>query len=298
MILTTSSRRASGRSAFTLVEMLVVIGIIVTLIAITGVALQKTLENQKNRSSTDQLFKLQQSLDAEYEAVVRQCAQDQQNKKIPQLVVDYCEGDLNRALSVWTAMNLRKQFPESFTEATTPFSLGGYTLKPHAAFGEVSTASGVPAGEESAVLLYIILAKKSVGGAGAMSASADDLTQGMQRQVSGKNTFADAWGNSVGFSRWYSGSTQDPDVQNPPYATSTSGNKDPLDTRSLVLNWVSPDSTKDVNALRSALLFNGKNRLATVYTAGKNHAMPDDDDLLGYRLRKYGNRAIIKNEER
>lgn len=277
------------RAGFTLVEILVVISIIATLTAITLVAVQKTSEGQRNRSSKDQVYKLQQSLDAEYERVVRKCATDQ----IPQGVVDYCDGDQNRARAVWTAINLRRQFPQDFNEAITPLP-APLNLTPLATFGKVA---GKTTGDQSAVLLYIILAEKTVSGGGAMNASADDLSQGMRMKDSnGFEMFADAWGNPVGFVRWFSGNVAGNDTQGSPYTDTVSGhtvnnNKDPLDPRDLVAGW-NPSTGDPLRAQKlstvSTLQFTRKNRLATVYAPGKDKAPLTQDDILGYVTKRFG----------
>ena len=107
-----------ARAGFTLIELLVVLAIIGIMLAILGVALQKTVEGQKVRTTKGELYKLQQSLDAEYDRVIKKCAEDQRSSTgLPQPIVTYAEGDPNRALAIWTALNLRRQFPETFVEA-------------------------------------------------------------------------------------------------------------------------------------------------------------------------------------
>jgi hypothetical protein len=137
------------------------------------------------------------------------------------------------------------------------------------------------------VLLYIILSKKSVAGGGAMASSADDLSQSMQRQVTigGRtfNTFADKWENSVGFRRW----AKDAEVQDSPYTDPKLGNKDPLDPRNLVFGWA--DSIKRQDMSNPTFGFTGVNRVANVFSVGRDQAPGTPDDMLGYRLRRHGN---------
>jgi prepilin-type N-terminal cleavage/methylation domain-containing protein len=321
MTRTTRPRPATGRTAnrragFTLVELLVVIAIVAILLAITGVALQKTVDGQKIRTSREQVYKLQQSLDIEIERVNKGCAKDQQNKAISPKVVEYCEGDMNRALAVWTAMKLRQQFPDTFAEATSPSYITmtatgtlalrtgsvpngesqQYALNPLATFAGVQALTSTvlrtplsPANaEESGALLYIILTQKSVGGAEAMAVSGDELGQ-QRKAASGLNTFADAYGNSIGFCRWYGCNTGEDEVQQAEYAGGVNvfnaANRDPLDPRNLVLGWA--DGTKLGQMNPSPWFFNGRNRLATVYSLGRVLADPTDD-LMGYRLRRFG----------
>src|SRR4051812_16207853 len=118
MILTTRTRRAAA--GFTLIEILVVISIIAVLLALSGVAYQKAVENRRNASTDELGQRLQPALEAEYDAVVKQAAKERRDGKIPPGVVAYCDGDMDRAQAVWTAARIRQQFPENFTEAKSP----------------------------------------------------------------------------------------------------------------------------------------------------------------------------------
>jgi hypothetical protein len=252
-------------------------------VALTGAAVYKTAEIQKARSTKNQLFKLQQSLDAEYERIVKQCETDQLQGRVPKEVVAFCDNDRERIRAVWTAMKLRQHFPDSFAEAASGFGIPGYTLPPLATFVNLQ---GVPAPDlatQSAVLLYIILAEKSVSGGGAMAASADEL--GTTREIplgnKGFRVFLDPYENPIGFQRW----RQSEDVQTPDYVDVKAAFFDPLDPTGKILNW--SDATKR-DATRSALQFNNRNRLATVYSLGKDRRFGTDDDLYGYVLRRHG----------
>lgn len=291
MTLTTSSHSTRVRSAdtrrrvgFTLIELLVVIAIIAVLAALTGAAIQMTMVRQRNLNTKGDVNKLQQSLDVEYSRVVKQCADDRVATpcRIPQAIRTYC-GDDNRAQAIWTAMNLYRQFPQSFAEINSQPNVGGYQLSPLTTFANVAL---LPSGQlsptdESGVLLFIILTQKSVAGGGAMATAGDDLS--LQKLVTVTTaggtttlpTFKDAFGNSIGFNRWDTGSPfpGSPSPMNPK-------NLDPLDTRNLVLGWSNP--------IPVSLGFNGKYRVPNVYSPGNPNAKPPTP-VYGYQAKQYGN---------
>jgi prepilin-type N-terminal cleavage/methylation domain-containing protein len=305
-----TATRATARPGFTLVELLVAVSIVAILVALTSVALTKTTESQKRATTKDQVYKLQKTLDAEYERVVQQCAAEAARKTIPQPVVDYCDGDPDRAKAVWTAMQLRRNFPDSFAEAVTPFTaIPGYQLNPQATFvgvAGVGSAAGAPDPAESAVLLYTILASKSVSGGGAMASSADDLGQQVPVTIGGRQfkAFADSWEDPttgqrrpILFCRWfgsgYRGHPLEGEVQNQEYVGSVNqfspNNRDPLDPRNLVLGWTTggvPNAAKRAQ-MAAGLWFNGNNRTATAYSLGKDLTDPSDE-IMGYRSRRFG----------
>lgn len=220
------ARAAGRRPGVTLIELLVVIAIIGILIALTSAALQKTVERQKVRSSESAVFKLQQALDSEYERVVQRCAKEVEQQQIPQEVMNVCDRDEARAKAVWTAFQLRLNFPTTFDEANTTLTIvdstgaARFTKTRPATFNPVAgipsdrnpplTGALVRPHEESGALLYLILSTRSVSGGGAMATSADDLTQAARKKVvfgTGANAkefeaFSDAFQNSIGYERW------------------------------------------------------------------------------------------------
>lgn len=350
-------RGRGARPGVSLIEMLVVLAIIGILIGLTAAALQKTVETQNARTSETQVFKLQQALDNEYDRVVAQCRDA--NGQIPPQILSVCDGDPGRARAVWTAVNLRLNFPDSFDEVRMlPLQIKDatganvYRIERSATFAAVPATGSLSPEEESGALLYMILAKRSVSGGGAMATSAEDLTQGSRRKVTVTTatggtveleTFADAFKRSVGFRRWEqthttpaNTSAYDPrrgtsgspiagltdEVQMAPFvdpskaiSAAPNANRDPLDPQGLVLNWVLSGGASDPRApiktglfalpgpvpttIQTGLYFNGYNRMANVYSLGRtkvdrNNVATPEDDILGYRLRKQGEKGYKK----
>ncbi len=319
--------RPRRRSGVNLIELLVVIAIIGILMALVAAALHKTAEGQNRKSTQDQVFKLQQALDMEYERIVAKCDADARNGGIPPELVNYCEGNMARAKAIWTAYQLRLNFPETFAEAAVTVPLTDSsgrviyvarqlsTFAPVQGLGTYTGASPFAANEESGALLYIILTQRSVGGS-AMGNSGDDLTQASRRKVTftlGGNTkeletFSDFYRSTIGFNRW----RQDPvgagapvELEAPPYvdarvASATPRNTDPLDPQNLVFGWSDVYKRNLMNQPPPvSLLFNGRNRVANVYSLGSTKVdgagNPTPlDDIVGYRLRQQGARGNIK----
>jgi prepilin-type N-terminal cleavage/methylation domain-containing protein len=313
--MTFRTRTHRAPAGFTLIELLVVISIIAILLALTGVVYQKSIENQRNRSTDDLANRLQPALEAEYDAIVQACAKERRDGKIPPGVVAYCEGDMDRAQAVWTAARLWRAFPTSFAEALSPiyishnaagtYSVGtsppaGDTVDFYspalATFAEVATlGNGVKPGDESAILLYIILAKRSAGNSGGFAA--DDVTNGMQTDVvcsSGKSgrAFRDAWGYPMIYQRWAFAAAE---LQAPPYVDAKAIYKDPLDPLGKVsATWTSPQGQVRSQQMSRALQFTGTNRIITVVSPGKDGVFDPNlagDDLVGYRIRRLGNKG-------
>lgn len=284
--------KTTRRAGFSLIELLVVMSIIAVIAALAGVALFGTTESQR-RNSTDQLVdKLQKALDAEYGKVVAEATSAGASAIQPDVLA--FAGDVDRGRALWATLQLRRNFPDNFTEATSAivFQQGTngpilFRVAPVATFTGHSPplAAGGTAHDQSAALLYIILTKKSSSGGGSTAGSGDEL--GPTRDVTIGNatfkTFVDSWGNSIGFRRW----DVSAELQTPDYVPASQTFKDPLDSRGLISNW---SDTGKRDQLRTVGLFpsSNVNRRASVYSLGKDKALGTADDQLGIRLTRLG----------
>lgn len=292
--------KTKRRAGFSLIELLVVLAIIGVIAALAGVALFGTSESQRRNSTDQALDKLQKALDAEYQNVLSRATNDGSNNAIPPAVVTYADG-VQRAKSLWAAANLRRNFPDTFAEAGAAVTV---VPNPNVTLAALTPFTGLASAgnphEESAALLYIILTQKSNSGGGSTAGSGDELGPTHDVTLNGRpfKTFIDPWGNSIGFVRWETGA----EAVNRRVA-GVGGNFDPLDTSNLVSGWT--DTTKRTWVAGSGLfnagrLVNGTpngnwpngapplNRLASVYSPGKDKAVGTADDQLGIRLKQLG----------
>ena len=284
--------KATRRPGFSLIELMVVMAIIAVIAALAGVALFGTSESQRRNSVDQQIDKLQKALDAEYGKVLSD-ATNAGGNVIQSDVLAYA-GDVNRGRALWAALQLRRNFPDNFDEARRAITL--FTVTPLATF----TGHNPPLNattmthEESAALLYIILTKKSSSGGGSTAGSGDEL--GATRDVTIGNatfkTFADSWGNSIGFRRW----DMRPELQTSDYVPASQTFKDPLDSQGLISNW--SDAAK-TGQLRAVSLFpaSNMNRRPLVYSLGKDNRLGTADDQLGTRLLRLGAKVGAKGKQ-
>ena len=294
--------RAPRRGGFTLIELLTVIAILSILAALTTAGVARVRSAQQAKASDNTLTKLQLALDAQWLAVVGQCHKDRMQKPAQSqfaALVTFCDNDVDRAESLWVYMNLRRAFPETFTEATSAIALGGVTLQPRKTFAGVGT-SGTPA-QDSAALLYLIMSESATMG---VAFSADDVTQGAQTDFTIGSTkyraFKDAWGTPVTFRRFLSNT----ELLAPPYVKPGATHTDTLDPLRKLRDWTSGTGPTNKPLGESAVggTFDGNLKTPTVVSAGPNqgfdsgspvgsNATGTTDDVFGYRLRRQGTRG-------
>jgi prepilin-type N-terminal cleavage/methylation domain-containing protein len=282
------------RAGFTLIELLVVIAIMALLAALVASGVSQVRNAQMGKTTDQTVVKLQQGIDRLWRAVVDQSLEDRRNRKLPQQVIKFCDGDQDRAVALWTYMNLRREFPQTFTEATSPVTLpAAYVLPARATFSSATPAGSLTPQEESAVLLYMILSESSSRG---VTIAADDVTQSAQKQVKGFTVFTDAWGTPIGFTRF----AQTAELNLPPYAKSGATIKDSLDPQSKLAQnpWPLSGTTNRIAAANAVGLTDfdsTQNKRITVVAAGADKQFSgnplDGDDHYGYRLIQQGNKG-------
>lgn len=302
------------RAGFSLIELLTVIAIIATLAALTMAGISKAIMAQRGRATEGTLNKLQEALDQQVKAVADQCSEDNLRKNNPKFeaLVAYCDNDRERAKSLWTYMNLKREFPQTFAEATSDVYVGGVTLPRRQTFASVATIAGNgPAGDEAAVLLFLNLTEKGNRG---MNFAAD-ATTGATGPDGNYTVYRDSYGTGITFLRWAGAAPGFAELQAVPYisansANKTGGSKDPLDPLAKLYGWTAIDLTDTASPQRTKKLlselnlsqggvpvtFDGLNKRGTVISAGPNKVFEGNptgttDDVYGYRLTSLGKRG-------
>jgi prepilin-type N-terminal cleavage/methylation domain-containing protein len=234
----TESAGRRARSGFTLLELLVVLAIIATLVALSAAAIMRFTGVQQISNTRDQLVKLG--------SIVRDRWKIETNifrtEPMDTTVKTYMDttfgttGNEGLRRVIWIKLRLRQTFPMTFAEALTPPSglAAGTALDPLPVYKNyLMTTYGVTSSTtapfESAACLLMALQRGS-SGAGFQP---DDLGRGSTLNLTAGSVtipaLVDAWGSPLQFYRWPTG---DP-ILNPGGAQAGAGN-DPTDPTGLL----------------------------------------------------------------
>jgi type II secretory pathway pseudopilin PulG len=217
--------RKFRRGAFTLVEIMVVITIMVALVALTAGAVLKYVGVQQTSNTQSTLDRVQSQLgrawskvkDDALKAPMTEPAyipgtyppQLAPQQPIKQWILQNLAGTdanaLERTKVIYVKLKLRQAFPMSFSEALYPAplpQLQGY-VKYLTKMGIAGSLPGWPANFESAACLLMAL-QRGVSGAGI---DPSQLTSGgAAGNYNGLPYLTDAWGRPIFFSRFPTGS--------------------------------------------------------------------------------------------
>lgn len=182
------------RSGFSLIELLVVISIIAVLAAMAGAAYFRIRASAQRDATVGTINKLASLMDQRWKQVL------DSSKNPPDGIVTFCDGDKERAVALWTMMNLRAEFPETFLEANTAVVLGGVTIPTKQVYVAVSGKTYTPPpppDDQSAALLHLVLTQAGKGGQGL-----DGLGQQIATSASGLTSFIDSYGRPIRYFRF------------------------------------------------------------------------------------------------
>ena len=195
------------RGGFTLIEILVVLALIATLLALTAGAFFRVRAGQIKAASEATLQKLNTALDNRMKTIQESVNEDaRKNQGQWPFALAAANGDPDVAKSLLMYAKVKNELPMTFAEAKAPTivitSTGTITLPARANFSVLpnSTANSP---EESGACFYI--AVLTSGGGGAMT-DQDGLQQqssdftGASWNISAR-VFKDAWGTPIAFVR-------------------------------------------------------------------------------------------------
>lgn len=289
---------AHRRTGFTLLELIVVLGIIALLAALSAGAVMRYRQTSMEKDTTIQMRKIQIGLDQQWKA-----ARDIiQKEVVPDAVVEATTNtngvpDMARARALHMKLRLRQEFPQSYVEARTGVLVKGpitgisYFYPPKSTYmheiGQTGSYVSRP-GYEGAALLMLIL-KQGRGGAAfeagsignVKSETVEDRTQPI---------FVDAWGRPIVFRRAAEDDELDiiAELSSPPHAPAT-GFKDPQDPEGRLYqqNWLG--RAEAVKYFATAPLtnpFDGTNRGPYILSAGRDGQFKTPDDICGFRIQQ------------
>ncbi len=300
--------KPARRRGFTLIEILVVISLIAVLAALSVGALFRVRAAQQTSNTEGTLGKLDTLMMARWSAILTNA------KNPPPEVISRCDGDKDRAVSLWTYAVLKNEFPESYSELVT-ININGATLQPRKIFtvGVQNKALNAPVLEQSAALFYAAIMDSGNRG------TANTL-EGLQQQVGTMDgrfdlfdtanpkkpatgvvpIFKDSWGNPILFRR----AATNNEITSPEFSKPSTVSSNPLDPRGLLIvrvgnNWAAANRASAITELGlPATGFVNSNFIPTLISAGPDNdpgtapylggAAGDsgNDNLLSYRRRE------------
>jgi prepilin-type N-terminal cleavage/methylation domain-containing protein len=311
------------RPAFTLIELIVALGIIALLAALTVSAVFRILDAQRETNTNIDLRKVQAATDQQVKAAMDRIRVEDPPTAVKELTrTSNYAYDNTRARALHMKLRLRQEFPQSFLEADPANFLAAYAPNPNSrerqillqylpkpAFSVVSGLAGSSPDEESAILLFLILGQ----GRGGAEFNAEGIV-GVNSIPVGNKMFkvcVDHYGSPIAFRRWAdlvddpSGMGVISELSQPPFR-GTGASPDPQDPdgrlgfnnwytdnngpyRNIALNlFICPNPAVRPTFNQNANPLDGFNRGPYVFSAGRDKVYGNENDLFGFRLQGSG----------
>jgi prepilin-type N-terminal cleavage/methylation domain-containing protein len=288
------TRRNHERRGFTLIELMVVIGIIVTLISLLMAAFSAVRVRQQEKATDDIVYKLQTAIESQRTELVSQAAKERRERSVVYVaLLSYCENDEDRAQALHTYLKLRHAFPQTWAEAKANVMIPSIGLnlgrhKAYQSFLAYSDSDGSPH-DQSAALLYAMASNMGTGGA---TFATDDATASYQMSIpfggGAATVFKDARGMPIGFKRFHENPAE---LNAAPYTNVKSGYYDPFDPLGKLAMWSNAAKKTEAQTSIGLAAFNINNKSITAYSFGQDKFANTADDVYGYRLHKLGNKG-------
>jgi prepilin-type N-terminal cleavage/methylation domain-containing protein len=213
------------RAAFTLTELLIVMGIIAVLASISIGAVFTLRESQIKNASETTVQKLASALDQQMKTVMDQVFEETPAPSAMALSAGATgQPDLRRARVIYTKLRLAQEFPQTFAQVRL-FNAGGSPLPAKPAILQSIPTASAPQDWESSALLYLALKQGRRGQAAFDAATVVEPAAIQTRSVSDASgnrfdfqIFVDAWGNPL---RFYLFPFDNDELNAAPYATTT-----------------------------------------------------------------------------
>jgi prepilin-type N-terminal cleavage/methylation domain-containing protein len=241
------------RRSFTLVELLIVIGIISVLAGLSIGAVMATIGFQHQKNTKFYMRELKGATKKRWDAVVQSAGNEDMSNTIGSsaysTIASNWAGDNGGPLTrvMYVKFRLKQEFPTSFAEALSPWPLppnpNYVAYLNNLGITTANTSATAPANYESSACLYMALTQGTSG----TNFKADQFANAVRDFTGPGNkpvkTFADDWGNPLVFCRWATGDTV-LDGLSPLTSTNTAVRdlQDP-DGQLLNANWNNPTST-------------------------------------------------------